>query len=129
MAMASSLPDDFEKIDINATDDVRGGVPCATCGKEGASKKCKKRHGGCAQKMFCGSACETKGHEKERVKEGHDQAEAEGDEVDFAASVDAAIAKENKKRERRERKKAYEKLVSTKQEQDCWTKAIQKKII
>ena len=41
--MAASVADDFGKMDLGGDE----GVPCAACGKEKASKKCKKRHTRC----------------------------------------------------------------------------------
>ena len=108
--MASTLSEDFEdKMNIKATTtDVVEGVSCAACGKEGASKKCKKRHRGCDQKRFCNSGCHGIGHKKEKVKKGDDEVEAENVEMDLPTIDDAAIAKmkKKKKEERKARKKA-----------------------
>ena len=130
--MASSLSDDFDKIDIkDESKDVGEGVACATCGEAKASKKCKKRNEGCAHKRFCDSACEKKSHEKKEeepirvvhmtlpecvafLKDPRNSertvilvgGEAEEDNVvDTATITDADIAKMQKKEERKARRR------------------------
>ena len=99
--MASLLPQDFDKIDIK---DDGGGIPCATCGGKNASKKCKKRHKGCAQMLWCESACERKSHEEKQVKNDGDETEENvgkaGPTID-----DATIKKMMRTELRKERKK------------------------
>ena len=103
--MASFLHHDFDKADIKDTSkDDGGGVPCAACGEENASKKCKKRHKGCAQMLWCNSACEKESHEKKQVKKIEDE---EGENVGKAGPTidDAAIKKMMRTELRKERKK------------------------
>ena len=106
--MTSSIVHDFDKIDIK---DDGGGIPCATCGGKNASKKCKKRHKGCAQMMWCDSACERKSHEKKQVKKVEDE---EGDNVETASTTidDAAIKKMMRTEDRKIRKKLTRKAGS-----------------
>ena len=108
--MASTLSDDFEKMNIKAktatTTDVVEGVPCAACGKEMAQKKCKKRHGGCTEKRFCDSVCDRKKHEEEKMKKGNGEEEEENVDTAGGAKIDdAAIAKMKRKEDRKIRKK------------------------
>ena len=103
--MASFLHHDFDKADIKDTSkDDGGGVPCAACGEENASKKCNKRHKGCAQMLWCESACERKSHEEKQVKNDGDETEENvgkaGPTID-----DAAIKKMMRTELRKERKK------------------------
>ena len=47
--MAASITKDLGKMNLSGADD---GVPCTTCGKEKASKKCKKRHERCKEERI-----------------------------------------------------------------------------
>ena len=79
--------------DNNGTDTVN---ECAACGKGNATKRCRKRHGGCADKRYCDADCERLGHVKEKA------VELEDDKGNVEAAVetidDAAIAKMRKKK-------------------------------
>ena len=46
---AASVADDLGKMNLGDGDK---GVPCTACGKEKASKKCKKRHARCAKESL-----------------------------------------------------------------------------
>ena len=84
---------------IKSDEDV---VACATCGADKATMKCKKRHGRCDNKRFCSRECERKSHEKPE-KGDNDEDEVGNVEMDFAAILDAQLAKENKKMNKKER--------------------------
>ena len=47
--MAASIEEDLTKMNLSGVEEV---VPCSVCGKEKASKKCKKRHGRCAKERI-----------------------------------------------------------------------------
>ena len=47
--MAASIAKDFGKMNLGGGDE---GVPCTACGKEKASKKCKKRHERCKEESI-----------------------------------------------------------------------------
>ena len=72
---------------------------CSTCGRQNASKKCKKRHRGCKEKRFCDAECEKQGHKKAEKDEEEEKP------VDMAAAMDAALAKMARKEEKREVRK------------------------
>ena len=59
--MASSLTENLAKMDL-------ADGPCAACGKEKASMKCKKRHTRCTEekKRFCNRECMKRAHEKKK---------------------------------------------------------------
>ena len=48
--MAASIAKDLDKMNLGGG--ANEGVPCATCGKEKASKKCKKRHERCKEESI-----------------------------------------------------------------------------
>lgn len=51
-------------------------LECTACGEPNATKKCRKRHGGCADKRFCDGACDSLGHVKETPVEEKGNVEA-----------------------------------------------------
>ena len=95
------------KLEDKSGDIVGGeGFSCATCGVDKALKhpmKCKKNHGRCANKRFCSRECEKKIHEKPKKGEDDASAEVETVDTDFSAALDAQLAKENKKMNKKER--------------------------
>ena len=95
------MDDEFKNLSIASEEDRGRGdttsakmgseAVCSTCGEPNAAKKCKKRHGGCKNKLFCGSECEKQGHKKEAEEDDDDD---DKKPVDMAA---AKIAKREKK--------------------------------
>ena len=106
------------KLSEDKSGDIVGGegFSCATCGVDKALKhpmKCKKNHGRCANKRFCSRECEKKIHEKPKKGEDDASAEVETVDTDFSAALDAQLAKENKKMNKKERQaKRYRAKVS-----------------
>ena len=74
---------------------------CSTCQAPNATKKCKKRHGGCKEKLYCDSDCEKQGHKKKAEEDEEEKKE----KPLTAADMDAAFAKIAKKEEKKEKKK------------------------
>ena len=101
--MKSSIPDAFQK-KLDITEDTDNlfleilFLECTVCGEDNATKKCRKRHGGCADKRYCDGTCEMLGHVKEKPVE-----EEENVEAAIKEAIDKAIAKERKKEVRQMR--------------------------
>ena len=106
--MAYSLQEDFNN-KLTLTEDTDNlflnvlFLECAVCGEDNATKKCRKRHRGCADRRFCDAECEMIGHVKEKPVEVKGKREA-WRRNDFAATIDAINAKINRREDRRRKR-------------------------
>jgi hypothetical protein len=95
--------------EVNLNSDAgQSNSTCAHCAKEGARKRCAKRHTKCLQKLFCDKSCESADHSKKvavAVVTGETPKEGEAKAPDEAEKALKAKMKKAKKASNAAKKK------------------------